>query len=528
MPEAIFSQHDVDQISSLGLTIEAVEQQLAIFARSPRHVPLDRPCTPGDGILVLDEDRRRRLEALAGESSASGRHMKFVPASGAATRMFRSTLRVLSLPERATRRVLASLAERADQAAVEVITLMDNIRCCAFYPDLERVMAGRGLDAGSLLAAGDFEPVLRHLVGPEGLNYENLPKGLLPFHRYGGESRTAFEEHLVEAVYYAADRVRRCSLHFTVSPEHMDAFQRLAEKASQAFGELLEASFDIGFSTQSRSTDTIAVHTDNRPFRLPDGRLLFRPGGHGSLLGNLSALSGDIVYLKNIDNVVPDYLKEETGGWKRAVGGLLVEIQRRVFHCLKRISAGEISDEVFEAALAVFTGDLSGSVPEGFGNWPRDRKASFFIDALDRPIRVCGMVRNEGEPGGGPFWVKEKDGTLSRQIIEAAQVDPGSASQRKLFAAAAHFNPVDLACGLRDVRGKPFDLTRFVDPDTVLVSRKSRDGKDLKALEHPGLWNGGMARWLTVFVEVPVSTFNPVKTVTDLLRPSHQPGPDAL
>ncbi len=522
MPETIFSNDDMAEISSHGLRPEAIRNQLKIFKRGPRHTHLIRPCTRSDGITVLDDTKCSLLENPATEAASAGRCMKFVPSSGAATRMFKHALRVLDRPEPASRETLTVKAEQGDEAAIEVKALMDSLDRCAFYAELESVMASRGLDLHRLLAAGDFKPVLQHLVGDEGLGYGNLPKGLLLFHRYPDKSRTAFEEHLAESVYYAEDSRKRCRLHFTVSPEHLADFRSLAEKVSSEYGQRLDAFFDIDFSIQSPATDTIAVDMDNRPFRLPDGRLLFRPGGHGSLLHNLAALEGDIVYLKNIDNVVPDRLKEETGRWKRILCGLLVELQRRIFNCLEKLFSGEHSQEIIKTAEKLFTEDLSGVTPADFHTWPSERRVSFLIDSLNRPIRVCGMVKNEGEPGGGPFWVKERDGRVSLQIIESAQVDPDSEQQQTLLRQATHFNPVDLVCGLRDVHGKPFDLQRFIDPDTFLISRKSRDGKELKALEHPGLWNGGMAGWLTVFVEVPLSTFNPVKTVNDLLRPSHQ------
>jgi len=522
MPEAIFSKDDLAQIASHGLRKEAVSNQLEVFQRGPRYTRLVRPCTPGDGITVIDQPHRALFEKKSHESALEGRCMKFIPASGAATRMFKSPLRVLARSERATRETLSILEKQGDEAAAEVKNLMDSIERCAFFPELKRVMASKGLDIHSCLEAGDFEPVLRYLVGAEGLDYGNLPKGLLPFHPYPEGPRTAFEEHLVESVDYAQDSRKHCRLHFTVSPEHMAGFRTLAEKTSTEYGRSLAASFDIDFSTQSPETDTIAVDMKNRPFRLPDGALLFRPGGHGALLQNLAALDGDIIYMKNIDNVVPDRLKEETGAWKRILCGLLVEIQRRLFDCLKKLLDGEHTRETIKAAQTLFIEDLLGSFPEASYAWALEEKASFLIEALNRPIRVCGMVKNEGEPGGGPFWVKGSDGRVSRQIIESAQVDPDSAEQQALLKQATHFNPVDLVCGVRDVYGKPFDLEKFVDPDTALISKKSRDGKDLKALEHPGLWNGAMAGWLTVFVEVPLSTFNPVKTVNDLLRPSHQ------
>jgi hypothetical protein len=522
MAEAIFSKDDRAQMASHGVREEAVITQLEVFKRGPRYTRLLRPCTPGDGIMVLGEPNRTLFENKASESALQGRCMKFVPASGAATRMFKFPLRVLARSQRATREALSILEKEGDEAAAEVRSLMESIERCAFFPALKQVMESKGLDIHSLLEAGDFEPVLRHLVGPEGLDYGNLPKGLLLFHRYPEGSRTAFEEQLVESVYYAQDDRKRCRLHFTVSPEHMTGFRALAGNASRQYGRSLGALFDIDFSTQSPDTDTIAVDMENRPFRLPDGRLLFRPGGHGALLRNLAALGGDIVYIKNIDNVVPDRLKEKTGAWKKIICGLLVEIQGRVFTCLENLLAGDPDRETIKIAETLLTEDLSGSTPEGFHAWAPGEKASFLIEALNRPIRVCGMVKNEGEPGGGPFWVKESDGRVSIQIIESAQVDPDSMEQQALLKQATHFNPVDLVCGLRDVRGKPFDLETFVDPETALISKKSRGGKDLKALEHPGLWNGAMAGWLTVFVEVPLFTFNPVKTVNDLLRPSHQ------
>jgi hypothetical protein len=522
MPKAIFSKDDMDRIASRGLSHEAVLNQLDVFKRGPRYTHLLRPCTAGDGITVIEEHHWGLFENKANESASRGRSMKFVPASGAATRMFKSPLRLLGRSEPITKETLALFERQGDKAAIEVKRLMASIEDCAFYPELQRVMASKGLDVDSLLEAGDFEPVLRHLVGPEGLDYGSLPKGLLLFHRYPEGPRTAFEEHLVESADYAQDSRKHCRLHFTVSPEHMADFRTLAKKASAEYGRSLGVTFRIDFSTQSPDTDTIAVDMENRPFRLPDGRLLFRPGGHGSLLRNLAALGGDIVYIKNIDNVVPDRMKKETGDWKKILCGLLVETQRRVFGCVEKLLAREPDKETVKIAETVFTQDLSGSAPENFHTWTLGQRASFLLDALNRPIRVCGMVRNEGEPGGGPFWVKERDGRVSLQIIESAQVDPNSAEQQVLLKKATHFNPVDLVCGLRDVHGKPFDLETFVDPATALISTKSRDGKELKALEHPGLWNGGMAGWLTVFVEVPLSTFNPVKTVNDLLRPSHQ------
>jgi hypothetical protein len=341
--------------------------------------------------------------------------------------------------------------------------------------------------------------------------------------KYPEENRTPFEEHLVEAAKYAFNGKDPCTLHFTVSPEHLDRFQDRFNRVGAFFEKTFSVTYDIGFSIQKPSTDTLAVDLENRPFRLDDGRLLFRPGGHGALLENLNDLKGDIVFIKNIDNVVPDYLKTDTYLWKKILGGCLISVQNKIAHFMDRLSSESDSRDLFEKVTGFMEKTLKLRMPPAVQNAGLETKRNWIVERLDRPVRVCGMVRNTGEPGGGPFWVEDPSGEQTLQIVETAQVDPDDDEQQTILSGATHFNPVDLVCGVRNWQGEPFDLRRFTDPETVFISTKSKDGKELKALEHPGLWNGSMARWISLFVEVPAITFNPVKTVNDLLRKEHQP-----
>ncbi len=515
-----FSPADRAQIAARGTTVEEVSRQLALFASPPAATRLDRACTPGDGLRVLDGDERAVLGAAHAVAAADGRFLKFVPASGAASRMFKAPLWALGLPEPPRRDTIAGLAAGGNGDARDLVALMDGLERIGFFPDLERTVAARGGDVRALLAAGEWRDILAALLTADGLDYGARPKGLIPFHRYPDGSRTPVEEHLVEAAAYARDRDGRCRLHFTVSPQHLEGFRALLDRVGADVERRLGARFAIGFSFQKASTDTIAADETNGPFRTRDGTLLFRPGGHGALLENLSDLGADLVYVKNVDNVVPERLLAPTVEWKRALGGLLVTLQRRVFELLEDLETP--SRAALEAAIAFVTGELLLPVPAALRS-DVTALASHLRDRLDRPLRVCGMVRNLGDPGGGPFWVRGRNGDVTAQIVETAQVDAGDPAQKALLAAATHFNPVDLVCALRDRRGDAYPLARFVDPDAVFLSQKSHEGRVLKALEHPGLWNGSMAGWNTVFVEVPSITLNPVKTVNDLLRPEHQP-----
>ena len=507
MIHTYFSKADLHQIMARGQTPETVLAQIEILKRGILYTTLHRPCTVDDGIAVLQQSDIAVLGTLYDQAVSAGRVTKFVPASGAATRMFQALLFYCEHPEAADSNVLQ---------------FINNLQRFAFYDDLQAAVHRHEGEVETYLAHGQYAELLAYLLTSQGLNYANLPKILLKFHRYDDHCRTPLEEHLVEAAAYAQDRHQVARLHVTVTPAHAEAVQAHIEASRRRY-ERAGLRYEIPLSVQSPATDTIAVDLDNTPFRDEQGHLLFRPGGHGALLANLQALAADIVFIKNIDNVVPDHLKEVTYRYKRALGGHLVSLQQQMFAYLEHLAAGRVDAGLLEEIRTFARRELAIVVPPGLQHAPRHEQIRFLHDRLNRPLRVCGMVRNEGEPGGGPFWVEHPDGSLSRQIVEASQVDAALPEQRALFAASTHFNPVDLVCGVRDYRGQPFDLQHFADPNTGFIAHKTYAGRPLKALELPGLWNGAMAYWNTVFVEVPLSTFSPVKTVLDLLRPEHAP-----
>ena len=522
MEQPVFTEQDLRQIEDHHLTLSAVRSQLALFDSRP-FLRLKAPCTISDGIRTFDREQKNALSALYEREGLGRCCVKFVPASGAASRMFKVLLRYFHQDGEITSLAISQEASAGSQDAEQFLVFAKGLKNFAFFRDLESVLADNGLSMDSLLKQGRFKDILRFLLTDEGLDYASLPKGLLKFHEYPGGSRTAFEEHLVEATSYAANRDGRCVLSFTVSEEHMDRFNVSLRKARGSYEERYGVSYDVTFSLQDPSTDTLAVDPRNRPFRLEDGRLLFRPGGHGALLKNLNDIEGDIIFIKNIDNVVPDHLKAETYTWKRITAGYLIDVQRQIFGHMEKLASADVSSQVLEEAALFLEKELLVPVPGQLRERPPEERRAYLRECLDRPLRVCGMVKNVGEPGGGPFWVEDASGQRSLQIVETAQIDFDDPDQTKIFDASTHFNPVDLVCGVRDWQGRPFDLTRFVDPKAVFISQKSKDGKELKALEHPGLWNGAMSRWITLFVEVPGITFNPVKTVNDLLRKEHQP-----
>lgn len=510
MIHTCFSKEDIHYLATRGHTPDTVLAQIEMFKKGMPFTILQRPCTVDDGITVLQPSAIAALETLYAQAVSVGRVTKCVPASGAATRMFQGLLAVYEQQE--------AVESKNHQ---DFLHFIKNIHQFAFYDDLQELIGKHGCTIETLLHRGQYPELLRDLLTPQGLNYANLPKALLKFHRYADHCRTPLEEHLVEAASYAQDCHQVARVHMTVTPAHTEAVQAHIE-AIRSHYEPAGGTYEITLSVQSPATDTIAVDLDNNPFRDEQGHLLFRPGGHGALLANLHALAADIVFIKNIDNVVPDHLKETTYRYKRALGGYLVALQQQIFSYLERLVAGEVDDALLGEIWTFARQQLAIMPPERLQSVPPHEPIRFLLDHLNRPLRVCGMVRNAGEPGGGPFWVQHADGSVSLQIVESSQVDTASPEQRAIFAASTHFNPVDLVCGVRDYRGQPFDLTQFADPDTGFIAHKTYASRVLKALELPGLWNGAMARWNTVFVEVPLSTFSPVKTVLDLLRPEHQ------
>lgn len=518
-----FTKRDLKRIRDHGLTLEDVERQLGLFMMPSPYQTLNRPCTPGDGIMVLAPEEADALAAFYEAEKAALHAIKFVPASGAATRMFRSLLRYGGQAQNPTPTLVLEEARAGRKEAQDLITFMEGLESFAFFPELRRVLSARGLTRARRTGQYPWAGVIRSLLDESGLGYALLPKGLLMFHGYPEGGRTAFEEHLVEAVSYAADGDRRCALHVTVSEEHRSKFEALLDRVAPIYGERYGVSYEVDFSVQKRATATLAVDLENRPFRNENQELLFRPGGHGALIENLNDLDADLVFIKNIDNVAPDRLKPNTLKWKKTLGGCLLRIQKKLFKWMNVLSSHGSDPLVVDGAMAFARDTLSLSVPDSVAGASPEQRGTFLMARLNRPLRVCGMVRQAGEPGGGPFWVKDSAGIPTPQIVETAQIDPESREQQAILAASTHFNPVDIVCGIKDWQGRAFDLKAYVDPEAVFISRKSKDGKDLKALEHPGLWNGAMAHWISVFVDVPATTFNPVKTVNDLLRDTHQP-----
>ena len=510
-----FTERDLEQLRDRGISPERAAGYLATFAAGMPYAALDRPCTRGDGITVLDDAELERLCRRGEEAAWAGRCTKFVPASGAATRMFQALLsaRERVADDAATLEGLRDLPEYP--ALREFLARLEDF---AFFPDLEEALERRGKDLVRLRDTGRFRDVVDCLLDPEGLAYAGLPKGLIPFHRHPDGARTLATEHLLEAEAFVRDRDGTARVHFTVSPEHRSAVERHLAEVCRRYRDR-GARFDVTLSEQRPDTDTLAATLDNRPLREPDGRLSLRPGGHGALLANLNDLGADVVFIQNIDNV--SMYPGAAIRRRKALAGLLVELQVRVFGYLDGLRAKALPSFLDEA-LDFVRSALSVAPPKGVACAPTGERVRFLRETLDRPLRVCGMVPSASEPGGGPFWVRGADGSCSLQIVESSQVDMEQPRQREVFAASTHFNPVDLVCGVRNRSGECFDLTRFTDPRSAFISVKSSGGREFKALEHPGLWNGGMARWNTVFVELPAETFAPVKTVLDLLRPEHQ------
>jgi len=517
----VLSKEDRRQLREMGIDEKEIERQLECFRRGVRHIPLVRPCTANDGIVQLNHDQEPELIQAYSRAADAGRLSAFVPASGAASRMFRDLLALRAAYPTLSNGTLDERARANDSAAIFGLRFFRNITRFAFYPELRMLMKQDGLSIESLLETGEVSAILDYLLTDKGLGLAGLPKGLIPFHRYDGRSHTAFEEQVYEAVELISDREGVVRIHFTVPPGAEPGIaQTLNSLVEQEFGEDFEV--QIEFSIQQSSTDTIAVTKENEPFRDDHGRLVFRPGGHGALLKNLNELDADIVLIKNIDNVTPHVTSQDRYFRRKVLTGYLVRIQAAVHAALRELE-GEIPEkERIEEIRLLATESLGHPLPEGWYHWALKKRAEWLQEKLDRPLRVCGMVPNTGEPGGGPFHVVLPSGEIAPQIVESSQIDLGNPEQRRIFEASTHFNPVDLVCGLRNHHGEKHNLMQFSDPEAVFISDKTFQGQPLKALELPGLWNGGMAGWNTILVEIPQQSFTPVKTVNDLLRDEHR------
>jgi hypothetical protein len=516
------SDGDRAQLAARGITVAEAERQLAILRQPPQPFRVVRPATVGDGIHRLDAAAQARAQASWGVAVAEGGAAKMVPASGAASRMFAGLRSMLDEDPFPAPPVIARRAAAGNQAAAELERLWRDLPRFPFFEELTAMCAARGTPLSELRDRKDGGRLLRTLIDEPGLGLANLPKALVPFHRYREGSRTALEEHLREGAVYLADRHGRSRFHFTIAPEARARFAAEAAESRRRLHRDRDVFAEVEMSVQDPATDTLAATPEGEPFRLDDGTLLLRPGGHGALLGNLGNLDARWVLIKNIDNVAPEALHATVGLWQGVLGGLLVELTTRAHELVRRLDSDAGAADGVAAAAAFLAGDLGVAAARGWAEREPAEARRLLRERLDRPLRVCGVVANTGEPGGGPFWVQREGGEESLQIVEKAELAPGDEGQAAVFASSTHFNPVQIAAGLRDAAGRPYDLDRYTDPRAVFVARKTHAGRDLLALERPGLWNGAMAAWNTVFVEIPGEIFTPVKTVFDLLRPEHQ------
>jgi len=515
-------ENTLAQIIDSGVPEQKIVSQLNLFEQGFSSIKLNRACIPFDGIKLIPESDLEHLQQVYSTAVKEGRAMKFVPASGAATRMFKSLLALSSKYDQIDLKILTQGDTKEDMNHQVVLKFIQSIKKFAFYEDLKSVLAKQGGDIDGLIENSHYKEVIDGVLNDKGLNYGLFPKGLIKFHTYKDHARTAFEEQLAEAVYYTADKNGIARIHFTVPPQHQPFIEAYFISVRNRY-ETNGIKLEISLSIQKSETNTIAVDLKNRAFRTDGDQLLFRPSGHGALIENLNDLNGDIVFIKNIDNVVPDHLKPETYLYKKVLGGYLVELQNRTFYYLNMLDAKKAEDKDLDEMAEFVRGKLLTFIPRDFKHFPREKQVDFLFNKFNRPIRVCGMVKNQCELGGGPFWAEHEDQSQSIQIVEKSQINLQLPDQEAVFKDSTHFNPVDIVCGVRNYKGEPFDLIDFVDFNTGFITVKSKEGKELKAIELPGFWNGSMAYWNSIFVEVPLITFNPVKTVNDLLKKEHQP-----
>jgi len=511
------NQNDHLALKQHGLSISQVEAQFQQLRQGIHPLHLARPCSRGDGIIQLSPQHVAEYHRQFQKAHAAGRVSKFIPASGAATRMFKDLLQFLEKGRSSHAMKLKDLPPPET-----IIQAWEQLYHFPFIEGLRHYFEAAGIDFPNLYHTKQMSQVFQALLHTPGLGYANFPKALLPFHQYPEGLRTSLEEHVREALLYVHKDSAQIRIHLTVSAQFEKPVKATLEtiQRQEARGGI---DWELTVSIQKSSTDTIALDSNDQPFRNKEDLLVFRPGGHGALLENLNDYQGDIVFISNIDNVVPDHLKGQIVEWRMSLAGCLLELQYEIFHRLTLLNPKSISAPVVHETEQYIREHLQHDFPPSYESLSISDKAESLKHFLNRPLRVCGVVPNTGDPGGGPFWVQHADGSQSRQIAEQSQVDPESESQQQLFISATHFNPVDMVCGVRDYQGKPFNLLMFRDPDTSFISHKSSQGRTLKALEWPGLWNGGMANWMTFFVEIPRATFNPVKTFLDWLHPNHQP-----
>lgn len=513
-----FTSSDFIEIYKRNINIDAIAFQFSILKNGIPKLYLDRTAVLNDGIIPITKEEATYYSNYFDQKKEHLKLKKFVPASGAASRMFKFLNEFLNEFKPDSESINAYINRKKDKNLPIFLVAKEK------FPFYEEVISEtkKTIPNFSSLEKDlrDYWFIKTMLTSPE-FDFANKPKGILLFHQYSTHTATAIEEHLNECIHYATSK-NKSHLHFTVSQEHQNSFESIINRVKPSFEANSNSAISVKYSYQNKSTDVIAVAADGKPFRDENQNLLFRPGGHGALIENLNYLNGDIIFIKNIDNVIQNHIEEITL-YKKALGGILIQYQETIFKYMKLITSESISNEELAEIVDYITSKLNIAIKPDFSKYTKESKVEHLRTILNRPIRVCGMVKNEGEPGGGPFWVIDKKGKTFLQIIESSQIDTKDEHQIKTFESATHFNPVDLVCGIKDYNGQKFNLSKYIDPNSGFVVEKHRNGKSYRAFELPGLWNGAMAKWLTVFVEVPLVTFNPVKTVNDLLKPAHQP-----
>ena len=513
-----FTEADFEQINALGISLDKIEGELLLFKSGIPKIALERAATVNDGILKLSNEDFQKNAAFFDTKKDKLKLKKFVPASGAASRMFKFLNEFINEFDHENETINAYINRKKDK---NLPVFLAGIEKFPFYEIIKSKVKELHDDYYSLEGHEKSYYFIKTMLDPAYFDFANMPKAALGFHKYKEHIATPIEEHLNECAYYASSN-SVSNLHFTISENHEDLFKKNIEEVKEKVEAKSRTKTEVNFSYQYKSTDTIAVDIQNNPFRNSEGQLVFRPGGHGALINNLNNLDADVIFIKNIDNVIQNHIKEITLH-KKGLAGILLELQEKIFEILKSIENQKIEEESISEIINFMQNKLNIDVLDDFNKYTLANKIDFIKTKLNRPIRVCGMVKNEGELGGGPFWAKSNKGNVSLQIIESSQVDIHNPEQAKILTKATHFNPVDLVCGIRNNIGQKFNLTDFIDHSTGFIVHKNNKGKDLKGYELPGLWNGAMAKWITVFVEVPLVTFNPVKTVNDLLKPAHQP-----
>jgi len=514
-----FSEKDLQLLMKRNINLSLVKNQILNYETGFPYVVLSEPASVRKGITQLTSKRMDEMVSIFEDFAAENKIIKMVPASGAASRMFKNLIEFRNSYRGTSEDQLELFKDKGPDSVYYFFEHLDEF---AFFDDLVEALENRGHDYEATIKESRYERILNSLLTEKGLAYANLPKALIPFHKYHNEVRTAFAEHLIEGAKCARSAGNICNIEFTVSQQHLDVMKKHFQELRESYEERNHIRYEVSFSIQSPETDVIAVDLNNKPLRDEDGDLVFRPGGHGALLKNLDELDAPLIIIKNIDNVCHERINDDAYYYKMLLSGYLVHIQEQVHSYLKGLDhPTQPSTKVTSHMWSFMEHKLNVVPPDESVSWNKEKKIAFMKEKFNRPIRVCGMVENEGEPGGGPFWVKNPDGSVTLQIIESSQINLDNEEQVKILNNSTHFNPVDLICGIYNYHGEKFNLKDFVDHNTGFINNKSLEGQDIKAQELPGLWNGSMSNWITIFVEVPLLTFNPVKMVNDLLRSQH-------